>query len=65
MCTAAGKVYGIDEELLPAVAGKLESCRAFGPASVLKAEADRDRVRRVFSQLREAGKAAAKRCGRW
>jgi small GTP-binding protein len=59
VCTQPGKVYGIDEELLPAVAQLLEEVRGVALLRCLRAEADRDRVRRIFRQLAATGKAAA------
>jgi hypothetical protein len=52
-------VWGVDEELLPAVAQQLDEARGVALLRCLKAEADRDKIKRVFSQLYETGKAAA------
>jgi small GTP-binding protein len=59
ICTQPGKVYGIEEDLLPAVAQMLEEVRGVALLRCLRAEADRDRIRRVFRQLVATGKAAA------
>jgi predicted GTPase len=59
VCTQPGKVYGIDEDLLPAVALLLEEVRGVALLRCLKAETNRDRIRRVFDQLLATGKAAA------
>jgi small GTP-binding protein len=59
VCVQPGKVYGIDEELLPAVAQMLDEVRGVALLRALRAEADRDRIRRVFQQLLATGKAAA------
>jgi predicted GTPase len=54
-----GKVWGVEEELLPAVATQLEEVRGVALLRCLKVEADRDKMRRLFGQLVESGKAAA------
>lgn len=61
VCTAVGKEYGIEEALLPAVANWLDEVRGVAFLRVLKAEADRDRIARVFQQLLATGKAAAEK----
>ncbi len=60
VCTAAGKVYGIEEALMPAVAAMLDEVRGVALLRCLRAEADRDRVRKVFRQLLATGKEAAR-----
>jgi predicted GTPase len=60
VCTAQGKVYGIEEALLPAVAGMLDEARGVALLRCLRAEADRDRIRKVFRQLLATGKEAAR-----
>ena len=60
VCAQPGKVSGIDEDLLPAVAQLLDEVRGVALLRCLRAEADRDRVRRVFEQLLATGKAAAR-----
>ena len=59
VCTAAGKVYGVDEFLLPAVMQKLDEAHGVAFLRCLRAEKDAGKVRKVFSQMLEAGKAAA------
>jgi predicted GTPase len=60
VCTSAGKVLGIDEWLLPAVVERLGEARSVALLRCLKAEADKNKIRRVFSQLIELGREAAK-----
>ena len=59
VCTQPGHTYGIDEDLLPAVALLLEEARGVALLRCLRAEIDRDRVRRVFRQMVATGHAAA------
>jgi predicted GTPase len=59
VCTALGKVFGIDEGLLPAVAGVLDEAHGVGLLRVLRAESDVGKVRKVLNQLVEAGKGLA------
>ena len=58
--TASGRLFGIEEGLLPALAVQLSEARGVAFLRVLKAEADRDRIRRVFQQTWELGKETAK-----
>jgi predicted GTPase len=60
VCTAEGKVYGIDEALLPAVAGMLDEVHGVALLRCLRAEVDRDRIRKVFHQMLATGKEAAR-----
>jgi predicted GTPase len=60
VCTAAGKVYGIQEWLLPAMAQLLDQAHAVALLRCLRNEADTRKVRRVFDQLLAAGKEAIK-----
>jgi predicted GTPase len=60
VCTAPGRAYGIEEALLPAVAGMLDEARGVALLRCLRAEADRDRIRKVFRQLLATGKEAAR-----
>src|SRR5207249_300036 len=60
VCTAADKVYGVQEWLLPAVVELLDEARAVALLRCLHAEADAGKVRKVFQQLLESGKGAAK-----
>jgi len=60
VCTAAGRSFGIEEALLPAVAGMLDEARGVALLRCLRAEADHDRIRKVFRQLLATGKEAAR-----
>jgi predicted GTPase len=59
VCAAAGKTYGIDEELLPAMMALLGEAQAVGLLRVLRAELDAGKARKVVRQLWEAGKQMA------
>lgn len=56
VCTAPGKVYGIEEALLPAVMARLDEAHAVELLRCLHAEADARKVRKVFDQLLAVGK---------
>ncbi|HXG11158.1 MAG TPA: GTPase [Gemmataceae bacterium] len=56
VCTAEGKVYGINEWLLPAVAALLDEVHAVALLRCLRAEIDAGKVRKVFHQLLAAGR---------
>jgi uncharacterized protein len=60
ICAAAGKVYGVEEWLLPALAELLDEAHAVGLLRVLRLEFDAEKVRKVFRQMKtvalEAGK---------
>jgi predicted GTPase len=60
VCVAAGKVYGVEEWLLPAVTELLGEAHAVGLLRCLKAEFDLVKVRKVFDQLLAVGKQAVK-----
>jgi predicted GTPase len=60
VCTAPGKVYGIEEWFLPALVTGLDEARAVALLRCLRAEADAGKVRKVFYQLLAAGKQVAK-----
>jgi hypothetical protein len=60
VCTAADKIYGVQEWLLPAVAELLDEAHAVALLRCLKAEADAGKVRKIFEQLLAGGKEAAK-----
>src|SRR5262249_37891859 len=60
LCTAAGKVYGVEEWLLPALAELLDEAHAVALLRCLRAEADTGKVRKVFQQLLSAGHQAVK-----
>jgi predicted GTPase len=60
VCTAAGKEYGIEEWLLPAVIGLLDEAHAVAFLRCLKAEKDTGKVRKVFAQLLALSKGLGK-----
>jgi hypothetical protein len=60
VCTAAGKVYGIEEWLLPAVAEQLDEAHGVALLRCLRAEIDENKVRKVFHQLLAAAGEAAR-----
>ena len=60
VCTAPGKVYGVQEWLLPALVGLLDQAHAVALLRCLKAEIDTGKVRKVFHQLLAAGKGLVK-----
>ena len=59
-CVAAGKTYGVDEWLWPALAQRLDEVRGVALLRCLKAETDAGKVRKVFHQMLAAGKEAAR-----
>ncbi len=59
VCAAAGRVYGVDEFLLPAVMQKMDEAHGVAFLRCLRAEKDAGKVRKIFSQMLEVGKAAA------
>jgi uncharacterized protein len=60
VCVAPGKVYGIQEYLLPALMELMDQAHAVAFLRCLRAEADTRKVRRVFEQLLAAGKEVIK-----
>jgi len=60
VCVAPGKVYGIDDGLLPVVADCLDEAHGVALLRCLKAEVDTGKVRKVFHQLAAAGREVAK-----
>jgi len=56
VCTAPGKILGIDEWLFPALAGLFDQAHAVAFLHCLKAEMDTGKVRKVFHQLLMASK---------
>jgi predicted GTPase len=60
LCTAPGKVYGIDEWFLPAVAELLDGAHAVALLRCLKAEANTGKVQKVLRQLLQAGAQVAR-----
>jgi predicted GTPase len=59
-CAAPGKVYGVEEWLLPAVAELLDEVHGVALLRCLRAEVNKDKVRKVFRQLLATGKEAAR-----
>jgi small GTP-binding protein len=60
VCVALGKVYGVEESLLPVLVGHLEEARAVAMLRCLRAEVNTGKVRKVFRQLLDTGTQAAK-----
>lgn len=60
VCTASGKVYGIDEWFLPTLAELMDEAHAVALLRCLRAEADTGKVKKVFHQLLTAGREAAR-----
>ena len=59
-CTVAGKVYGIEEALLPVITTRLSEVRAVSLLRCLRAERDTRKVLKVFDQLLAVGKTLAR-----
>src|SRR5262245_1101706 len=57
-CTAEGKVWGVEEELLPEIVALLGEAKAVSLLRCLHAEADEGKVKKVFGQLWAAGRKA-------
>ena len=51
VCTSPGKVYGVEEWLLPAIAGQLDEAHGVALLRCLRAEIDEDKFRKIFYQL--------------
>lgn len=60
VCTAPGKIFGVNEWLLPAFAGLLDQAHAVAFLRCLKAEADAGKIRKVFHQLLSVSKGLGK-----
>ena len=60
VCVEKGKVYGIEEFLLPAIAARLDEVVGVALLRVLRAEADTGKVTKVFHQLLASGKEAGR-----
>jgi uncharacterized protein len=60
VCTASGRVYGVEEWLLPAEAELLDQAHGVALLRCLRAEADTGKVRKVFYQMLAAGKHLVK-----
>ena len=61
VCATPGKTFGIEEELIPSIANWIDEVRGVALLRCLKAEADRDRIRRVFTQTVAVGKVLAQK----
>jgi predicted GTPase len=55
ICSAPGKVYGIEEWVLPTILELLDEAHGVALLRCLRAEADAGKVRKVFQQLLAAG----------
>lgn len=60
LCTAAAKIYAIEEELLPAIAAQLDEAHGVALLRCLRGEIDETKVRKVFHQLLAAAQEAAR-----
>jgi len=56
VCTLPGKILGVEEDFLPALAGILDEVHAVAFLRCLRAEINAQKVRKVFYQLLQAGK---------
>jgi predicted GTPase len=61
VCTAPGRTWNVEEGLLPAVAQWLDEARGVALLRCLKAEADREKIVKVFRQLWATGQEAGKK----
>jgi hypothetical protein len=59
VCAAEGRVFGVQEWLLPTVVGMLGEARAVSMLRCLRAEVDARKIRKVMDQLMAAGKEIA------
>jgi uncharacterized protein len=55
VCTEEGKVFNVAEELLPAILQQLDEARGVSLLRALHAEADANKARRVWQQIKAAG----------
>src|SRR5262249_50306569 len=60
VCTAEGKVYAVEESLLPAITELLDDGHAVGLLRCIRAEIDAEKIRRVFRQLKTLALDAAR-----
>ena len=60
VCVAAGKVYGVEEWLLPALTEMLDEAHAVGLLRVLRIEFDAEKVRKVIRQMKSVALEAGK-----
>ncbi len=63
VCTEPGRIFGIDEALVPAMVQLLPEARAVNLVRALHSEADNQKVQRIFQQLLAAGKMAFRLMG--
>jgi len=56
VCTSPGKIFGINEGLLPALSATLNQAQAVGLLRILHTEKNRKKVQRIFTQLLALGK---------
>ena len=59
VCSAAGRLFGVDDGLLPIVAERLGEARTVALLRCIKAETDAGKVRKLFRQLIDFGTEAA------
>jgi predicted GTPase len=55
VCTAPGRVYGVEEWCLPTILELLEEAQGVALLRCLRAEADAGKIRKIFQQLLAAG----------
>jgi predicted GTPase len=60
VCTAAGKINGIEESLLPAITEILDEGHAVALLRCIRAEINTAKIRRVFHQLKALAQEAAR-----
>jgi predicted GTPase len=60
VCTAPGRMYGIEEWLLPTVAEHMDEAHGVALLRCLRAEIDEDKIRKVLHQLLAAAGEAAR-----
>jgi predicted GTPase len=60
LCTAPGKVYGLEEWFWPSLAELLDDAHAVALLRCIRAEANTGKIRKVFHQFLEAGTKAVK-----
>ncbi|HYV39436.1 MAG TPA: hypothetical protein VE988_27350, partial [Gemmataceae bacterium] len=59
LCAADGRVFGVEQWLLPTLVDKLDEARAVAMLRCLRAEVDARKIRKVVDQLLAAGKEIA------
>lgn len=60
VCLVPGKVWGVEEYLLPAIAAQLDDAHGVALLRCLRAEKDTGKVRKVFQQLLSTGVEVAR-----